>query len=118
MGAAATEIAARGTCERPRRPGSMRLQLLPMPRRFSAVAAGGHGAPAPASVLRVVEEHALASLIRTAADARQLTQDQRVRRRLDNGDHEAGERIADRYERSNEGSVGAEIDATRAGTAP
>src|SRR5690349_15336242 len=91
----------------------MRLQLLAVARSFRAIAACCHIAPAAAAILRVVEEHALAARIGTTTDARQLAEDERVGGRFDDRDHETRERVADRNERSHEGSVGAKIHATR-----
>ena len=95
----------------------MRLQLLPMARGLRAVAAGRHIAPPAPAVLRVIEEHALASRIGAAAYAHELTEDQRVGRRLDDGDDESGERVADGHEGADEGSVRAEVDAPRSSAA-
>src|SRR6476659_9049216 len=95
----------------------MRFQLLPMARGFGAIATGGHVAPTTASVLGVVEEHTLTARIGAATHTRQLAENERIGRGLDDRDHESGERVSDRDERANERSVGAQVDATRAGTA-
>ena len=88
-----------------------------MPRRFRAIAARRHVAPAAASVLRVVEEHALAARIGAAAHARQFAEDERVGGRFDDRDDETGERVAHGHERANERAVGTLLDASRAGAA-
>ena len=72
----------------------MLLDLLSMARGLGAITAGGHVAPATAPVLRVVEEHALAALIRAAPNARQFAEDERIGRGLDDRDDESGEGIA------------------------
>src|SRR5262245_33436895 len=86
------------TARRAERRRSVRLELFAMARGLGAIAARGHVAPAAASVLRVVEEDALASLIRAAPDARELAEDERVGGGLDDRDHEARERVTDRDE--------------------
>src|SRR5689334_23708015 len=101
--------------ERLRRCDSIRLQLLPMTRRFGAIAAGGHVAPATATVLGVVEEYTLAAWIGASPNARQLPENQRIGGRLDDRDDEAGERIADGDEGADEGAVAALLDAACAG---
>src|SRR5438270_5370321 len=92
----------------------MRLQLLPMARRFRAIAACRHVAPATTTVLRVIEEHALTARIRTSSHAGQLSEDQRIGRRFDDRDDESSECVADRNERANERPVGTKIDASSA----
>src|SRR6185503_9177581 len=63
--AAPSGPAARGTCARPRR-SSRELELLAVSGGFRAVAAGGHVAPAPAAVFRIVEENVLAARVGAA----------------------------------------------------
>jgi hypothetical protein len=73
----------------------MRLELLPMAGRFGAIAAGGHVAPATAAVFGVIEEDALTARIGASSDARKLAENERIGRRLDDRDNEAGERVSD-----------------------
>ena len=80
-----------------------------------AIAAGGHVAPAAPSILRIVEEHALAARVRATAHAIQLAEDECIGRGLDDRNDESGERVAHGDERSHERAVAAELDATRTG---
>jgi hypothetical protein len=84
-----------------------------MPRGLRAVPAGRHVAPAPATVLRLVLEHAPAPRIGAAPHASELIEDERVGGALDDGDEQTGERVAHGYERTREGAVGAQLDAAR-----
>src|SRR4051812_38342650 len=85
-----------------------------MPGRLGAVAAGGHVAPATASVLGRVEEHTGAAHVRATPHTSELAGDERVCRRLDHGNHEPGEGIANGHERARERPVALEVDAARA----
>lgn len=95
----------------------MRLELLPVPRGLGAITARGHVAPAAASILRVVEEDTLASLIGASAHTRELAKNERVRGGFHDGNHEPRERVADRNERTDECAVGTKLDAPCAGAA-
>ena len=83
----------------------------PEARRLCPIAAGGHVAPAPAPVPRRVVENPRASPIGAPPDAKQLTTDQRFGGRLDDRDHEPGERVTDRHEALVERSIVAELHA-------
>src|SRR4051794_2953511 len=96
----------------------MRLQLLPVARGLGAIAACRHITPTPTAILRVVEEHALAARIGAAAHARQLAEDQCVRRGFDDGYDESGECISDWNEGADERAIGTKIDTPSAGAAP
>src|SRR5689334_20465503 len=95
----------------------MRLELLPVARGLRAIATRCHVAPAAASVLGIVEEHALAPRIGAAAHAIQFAEDECVGRGLDDRDDQAGEGVADGNERSNEGAVVSKLHSARAGAA-
>jgi len=88
-----------------------------MTRGFGPVSTGRHVAPAAASIFRIVEKHALAPLVGAAAHARELTENERVRRGFDDGDDEACEGVTDGNERANERTVGAQVYAARSGAA-
>lgn len=79
------------------------------------VAARRHVTPPASAVLRTVEEHTGAARVGAAANARELAEDEGIRRRLDDRDHEAGEGVSDRNERALEGAVAARLEATGAG---
>src|SRR6185436_7659493 len=95
-----------------------RVQLHAVARGLRAVPAGGHVAPAAAPVLRLVLEDASAAWDGTATHAPELIEDERVRRILDDGDEQAGERVADGNEGASEGTIGAKLDAPRPRAAP
>src|SRR5256885_333661 len=82
-------------------------------RGLRAVAARGHVAPAAAAVLRRVEEDVGAALIGAAARARDLAGDERIGGRVDDGEHEPGERVADADERARVAAVRALLDPAR-----
>lgn len=88
-----------------------------MARRLGAVAARGHVAPAATSVLRRILEHAPAAWVGAPSHPRQLVEDERVGGTVDDGNEQAGERVAHGDECTSEGAVRAELDAARAGAA-
>ena len=61
---------------------------------LGAIAAGGHVAPATTAVLGAVQEHATTAWVAAAADAAQLTGDQRVGTIVHDGHHQRGKGIA------------------------
>ena len=74
----------------------MLLDLFPVARGFGAVATRGHVAPPPPAVLRIVEEDALTALVGAPAHTWQFAKDERIGCRLDDGNDQASERVADR----------------------
>ena len=93
------------------------MQLHAVPRGLRAVAAGGHIAPAAATVPCFVLEYAPTSRISTASHARELSEYECVAGTLHHGDEQAGEGITHRHERSREGSVTLTLEAAGAGAA-
>ncbi len=87
-----------------------------MTRRFGAIAARRHVAPAAPPVLRPVEKHARATLVGTAPNAHELAQHERIGGRLDDGDHQPCERVADRNEAAHELSVRSTLETADART--
>jgi len=85
--------------------------------RLRTISTGRHVAPAAPPILGRIEENAHAAGVGAAANPIQLPGDKRVRRRLNDGDHEAGECVAHRDERTTKCTVGLEVHAARAGTA-
>lgn len=84
-----------------------------MARCFGSITARGHVTPATPSVLRAVIEYASAARVGAATHAGQLADDQRIRGRFDDRDHQSGEGIADRNEASRVCAIAATFDATR-----
>jgi len=84
-----------------------------MARRLGAIAARGHIAPTPPSVLRSVVEHAIAAHVRAATHARHLTEEQRVGGRFDNRDHQSRECVTDGNESASVCAIVPTLDATR-----
>ncbi len=95
----------------------MRPELFAMARSFRAVAACRHVTPAATTVLRVVEEDALAASVGAAANPRELAEDECIGGGFDNGDHESGKGVADGDEGANERAVVTQLDAACAGAA-
>jgi hypothetical protein len=82
--------------------GRWRWSNIPLPgaepSRLGAVAAGCHVAPAASPVARRVVEDARATSVSASTHAQELTAYQRFGRRLDDWNHETGERVSDRHE--------------------
>jgi len=87
-----------------------------MTRRFGAIAARRHVAPAASAILGPVEKHARATLVGTAPNAHELAQHERIGRRLDDGDHQACERVAYWNEAAHELSVRSTLETADART--
>ena len=90
-----------------------RHRARPMAGGLGAIATRPHVAPATQSVLGAVEKHAMAARIGTAAHARELRVHQCVGRRLDDGDHQTGERIARGHESAHVPALRARVEAAR-----
>ena len=84
---------------------------------LGAVSAGRHVAPATASVLGAVEEHAAAAGVAAAADAAKFTGDERVGAIVDDRHHQCGEGITTGDEVPRVGPVGRELQTSCAGAA-
>jgi hypothetical protein len=93
------------------------MQLHAVTRSLCAIAAGGHVAPAPTSILGFVLEHSAAPWIGAPPHSDELSEDERISRTLDDRDEEARECVTDRDERAHEGSVAGHLEAPRAGAA-
>lgn len=87
----------------------------PVARCLGAVAAGGHVAPASATVLGAVEEDASASRIAAASHPAKLSSDQRIGAVVDDGHHEGGESVAAGDEVSRVRPVGRQLEASCTG---
>src|SRR5690349_3735252 len=85
-----------------------------MPRRFGAVSAGGHVAPAAAAVLRAIEEDAGAARVGATSHARELAQDERIGGGFHDRDHQPRERIAGGDEAAHEGAIAARFEVAYA----
>src|SRR5258708_39118995 len=85
-----------------------------MPCCLCAIAARGHVAPTAAPILGGIIENAQAAGVGAATNSRQLPGNERVGRRLHDGNYETGEGAADGDERPPESSIRLEVDATRA----
>jgi len=91
-------------------------EFTAMTRGFGAIAARRHVAPAASPILRSVEKHARATLVGTAANAHELAQHEGIGGRLDDGDHQACERVAHRNEAAYELSIRSTLETANART--
>jgi len=79
------------------------------------VAARRHVTPTTSPVLGPVEEHSWASPVGAPANPRQLANDQRVRRALDDRNHQPGERVANGNEAAGEAAIAFRLETPRTG---